>query len=142
MFDIQLPPVLQATPEDDAELRAAIGQTTEILVSLLGSVIPASYTPFLDRVLLYPLPEPPRSRLVDLPLSKEAPLRALVVRLGASGVAGRVLEYEPGCSIEPGDVVIFSRHSGQVVRFGDVELRLIKAADILAAFNPEPRGAV
>lgn len=129
---------MQSAAGSDTERLRLIGEATGVLLSLLDGVVPRNYAPTLDRVLLLPLADPPKSRtLLVVSEQKEESMRGLLIRMGAHATRRGELEYFANSRMHtttarPGAHVIFARHSGQAVVFGEVTFRLVKSADILA----------
>jgi chaperonin GroES len=45
---------------------------------------------------------------------------------------GTVVESGPGCEVDPGDVVLFSKYTGATIRVGEEDLLMVPYHDIFA----------
>lgn len=133
-----------------AEIAVASEKTTgelirdaaTLLADLLRTAVePEMLTPHLDRVLIAPMREEAEYRHVteggaELVLlgggsvDAERPLFGVAVASGPGMISRKGVRIPTG--VHPGDVVVFSRHVGDVVTVAGKSYRLVKAIDIQA----------
>lgn len=124
-------------------MTAAISVRDRVLV-LVGEIVAllendlGEFQPMGDRVLVVPNEEPFERRVglvyvVEEAAAQQKPWTGIVLRMGPGTLQdGR--RIPPAEGVRVGDVVLMGRNVGEPMRKGDVDMRLVRGADILAVF--------